>query len=499
MPDTMAHAFPSGSPDAFSFTPSELRSGDIEHCKLSALAEAFRTSGLVLLRDVIPADTLAAVEPRLDEDLLRQLLRPTTERAGRRGWEVTWSADSPTPGHFGTYLPKHLPWFSPEVHANVVVEAVVEELLGGPGFFMVSAGGNCALPGSGTQLIHSDGSHLWKTKQEAVAAGEEWPHRCRFIAANFGVRDITADDGATEVWPGSHSDMSAVANYASESGRLGTEHFDRFFPSRVAARRITAPPKRMNCPARSVVLRDNRVWHRGVENTTTLPRHMLGFAYIAADRWRDLGSEGTGEMVFGPGCKAQLAHSRCQRAPFVVFHEDKPQMLLVEGHGGWDWPLPSIDEAEAALAKAPHANYKGWASELARRVIGRGSCSEQSILTLDDLEQSETSSDQAGGGGGNGSGGVAGTDGVDDLLAEAMAAIGDETLSASLGKHLRKATVQPVSLRNLQHTIAVPQGTERPKGRFNSRSDPWLGGPLSPRNDRSTPVPTPRTQSSSRL
>ena len=131
-------------------------------------------------------------------------------------------------------------------------------------------------------------------------------------------------------------------------------------------------------------------------------------------------------------------------------------------------------------------------------MIGRGSCSEQSILTLDDLEQSETSSDQAGGGG-NGSGGVAGTDGVDDLLAEAMAAIGDETLSASLGKHLRKATVQPVSLRNLQHTIAVPQGTERPKGRFNSRSDPWLGGPLSPRNDRSTPVPTPRTQSSSRL
>ena len=36
------------------------------------------------------------------------------------------------------------------MHANPVVEAVVEHLLGGPGFFMISAGGNCALlkPGS---------------------------------------------------------------------------------------------------------------------------------------------------------------------------------------------------------------------------------------------------------------------------------------------------------------------------------------------------------------
>ena len=83
------------------------------------------------------------------------------------------------------------------MHANPVVEAVVEHLLGGPGFFMISAGGNCALPGSGTQWLHSDGSHMWKSKAEAEAAGESWPHRCRFVVANFGVQDISVAAGAT--------------------------------------------------------------------------------------------------------------------------------------------------------------------------------------------------------------------------------------------------------------------------------------------------------------
>ena len=32
---------------------------------------------------------------------------------------------------------------------------------------------------------------------EAEAAGESWPHRCRFVVANFGVQDISVAAGAT--------------------------------------------------------------------------------------------------------------------------------------------------------------------------------------------------------------------------------------------------------------------------------------------------------------
>jgi hypothetical protein len=44
-------------------------------------------------------------------------------------------------------------------------------------------------------------SESYHPRQAAAAAGEGWPHRCRFVVANFGVEDITAEMGATEVWP----------------------------------------------------------------------------------------------------------------------------------------------------------------------------------------------------------------------------------------------------------------------------------------------------------
>jgi hypothetical protein len=319
----LAPAFVGGGANTFTFSEAELSTGCISQSKLAAIEAEFLATGLVLLVDVIPKHKLAALVPRVEEDLLRQLIDPDGK--------VTWKDDMGTPGHYGTYCPKHLPWLTPEVHANRVVETVVEQLLGGPGFFMISAGGNAALPGSGTQWIHTDGSHRWKTRAESLAAGAGWPHRCQFVVANFGVQDITPELGGTEVWPGSHADMSVVSNTSSEDPRLGTEHIERFFAARVAARRTHSPPVAMNCPVGSVVLRDNRVWHRGVQNVGIVPRHMVGLAYIAREAWRKPAEE----MVFGPGCEALLAHSRCQKRPFVAFAEDDDSLPLIEGHGDW--------------------------------------------------------------------------------------------------------------------------------------------------------------------
>jgi hypothetical protein len=148
-----------GRANEFTFSAAECADGIITPNKLSEIEKRFREHGLVLLKEVIPRDILSSIRPRLEEDLLRQLI-------GEDG-KVSWTAGMGTPGHYGTYIPKHKPWVHPDVHANRVVEAVVETLLGGPGFFMVSAGGNCALPGSGAQDLHSDGSHMWKTQQAA--------------------------------------------------------------------------------------------------------------------------------------------------------------------------------------------------------------------------------------------------------------------------------------------------------------------------------------------
>eukprot|EP01047_Picozoa_sp_COSAG01_P049504 COSAG01_NODE_4914_length_4629_cov_110.104636_2_plen_251_part_00 len=229
--------------------------------------------------------------------------------------------------------------------------------------------------------LASDGLS-WKSEAAAHAAGESWPHRCRFVVANFGLEDITAEAGATEVWPGSHADMSVVFNDASSDARRGTEHLEKFFTEQVARRRMHSPPIPMTCPAGSVVLRDNRCWHCGDHNATDRPRHMVGLAYLAADRWS---GQGTGEMVFGPGCRAVLdaaGGSRCQREPFIVFADaadadaadadgegGADSRQLIEGHGDWQMPLPTLERVRRAFAQAPWANVHNWAVAMAERVL----------------------------------------------------------------------------------------------------------------------------------
>ena len=79
-------------------------------------------------------------------------------------------------------------------------------------------------------------------------------------------------------------------------------------------------------------------------------------------------------MVLGAGCESLLraaGGSRCLRRPFAAFEEDDPSLPLIEGHGDWAMPLPSMAQVEAAVRAAPWADYRGWLSAMAGRVIAR--------------------------------------------------------------------------------------------------------------------------------
>ena len=78
-------------------------------------------------------------------------------------------------------------------------------------------------------------------------------------------------------------------------------------------------------------------------------------------------------MVLGAGCESLLraAGTRCLRRPFVAFEEDDPSLPLIEGHGDWGKALPSMAQVEVAVRAAPWADYRGWLSAMAERVIAR--------------------------------------------------------------------------------------------------------------------------------
>ena len=61
-----------------------------------------------------------------------------------------------------------------------------------------------ALAGAQRQMVHADQPWSWETPEKAAAAGEQFPHRATRVFVNIYVPESTAENGATEVWPGTH-------------------------------------------------------------------------------------------------------------------------------------------------------------------------------------------------------------------------------------------------------------------------------------------------------
>jgi hypothetical protein len=106
---------------------------------------------------------------------------------------------------------------------------------------------------------------------------------------------VTMDEenGSTEVWPGSHLDTTM-------SIQLETIKV----PEGIAARRREiAPPLQPRVEAGSILIRDMRLWHRGMPNRTEEPRPMI--AMIHTCRWWHDG----GRLTFPRGCETLFQDS----------------------------------------------------------------------------------------------------------------------------------------------------------------------------------------------
>ncbi|KAH8749982.1 hypothetical protein BGZ57DRAFT_775717 [Hyaloscypha finlandica] len=149
-----------------------------------------------------------------------------------------------------------------DVCCNPFATAILSGMLG-PRLVLHYANGNTALRATGRQPVHSDCEFEHPTFPFAMVI-------------NINLVDTSPENGATEVWIGSHHVSTEVAaiSLATTGPTLGLLHIKKEI---VEERRKHYPPTQACTTKGSLVIRDLRLWHAGTPNKTDEPRVMLAF------------------------------------------------------------------------------------------------------------------------------------------------------------------------------------------------------------------------------
>ena len=251
----------------YEISEQERQSGRISPDTLASIIRDIQREGYAVVKNVVPRETCSFLNESILEDVARV----------RASGCVTQHEVNTAHGHLQLGIRRYAPYVKQELVANAVVECVVAGVLGRDawlGFYS----GNINCPGSASQPLHFDRPFSWKTPDDASRDGESWPPPTTTLSCSVALQDITAANGATEIYPGTHSETE-VAQWSSN--RIG----DR--PDLIGK---WAPSLRMEIPAGGVCFRDPRMWHRGVPNEANKARAMIAVTYHAGrcKHWRGL-------------------------------------------------------------------------------------------------------------------------------------------------------------------------------------------------------------------
>ena len=261
--------------------PQELVLEKLTDAHVDEAVQALRVDGYVVLEDIISHDHLDILRERMDADA--QLLIKAEKWGGAGGLK----------GHLQQGPPPFAPYIFRDVVANPYVVQVTKALLG-PGVYNNFYNGNTNCPGSTTQPLHRDGDHLWLNQEVAHPAAQ--------VVVNISPQDTSEENGSVELWPGSHLDVSGR--------RIDEAHEEE--------RRKIAPPVRGNAKKGSALIRDIRLWHRGVPNLSDEPRHMI--AMIHRVSWL----KSNRKLKYKTGCEVAFENSDLDpNAEFIDFATQK--------------------------------------------------------------------------------------------------------------------------------------------------------------------------------
>jgi hypothetical protein len=208
--------------------------------------ESIRTLGAAIVTGAVSLDHCDALRTAMEADLPDAARKPLA---------------LDIPGHVQHNPPPRARDLYPDIIANPIVSSIARALMGPVRLSLYT--GNTMLPHTTQQQpLHWDEYQLWPGLEHAppVAA----------LAANIPLVDVTLENGAMEVWPGTHLDVRAIQG--SRKSLLVPEEW-------IEARRAECPPVRVPLPKGALFLRDLRMWHRGTTNSTDEARPLVALSY----------------------------------------------------------------------------------------------------------------------------------------------------------------------------------------------------------------------------
>ena len=270
--------------------PAERLPGALPGEKVNAALAVLAEDGVVVLKNSADVENVDALGHRMIDDLAR------------------FEADHELANNFqGVRQPPFHPWLFRDLVYNEPAITISHRILG-DGITLTSYGSNTAFIGSGFQKVHADS-----------AAPKPGQGPCTHIVINVPLVDMTLENGATRYWPGSHKDGRIYA-----SNRHPTE-------AMLVEQEARRPAEQTIAQRGDTIVRDMRVWHGGVPNTSSQHRPMLALVHANTH-------PGKGTFEAEEGSEDFWQHSVLDAAPLFV---PKPIDYLTQGHSRPHLPPPS--------------------------------------------------------------------------------------------------------------------------------------------------------------
>ena len=282
---------------------------------------ALQQHGFVILENAIEPAHLDVLREKMTADS-RLLLRGAKVAPG-----LFWSANGRRHGHLQQSVPRSAEYVFRDVHASPLAAEVTRAILGdGAWSSFPSYCCNVNCPGSVDQDVHFD------------------PAPPSTLVVNIALRDVSEEDGAIELWPGSHVEPG----------------MDNPIPNVDQARRRESGgrPIRGATKKGSLMIRDLRLWHRGRANPSNELRHMLTQLHYAASAAEHPHCWAKDVTTFDRACEPVFRDLPVR--PHVRF-SDRPTRHLLVG--------PRV-EVKSALESHPWTLRARRVVERAKRLVG---------------------------------------------------------------------------------------------------------------------------------